>query len=133
MSLFGVDYSKKLLHVAVASVPEQREGEDAVVIHGLVFNPKEVFSKINTSAEQHYAELFRSNQIYRTVVVETEMGPGELVQMLCDKFSGECCIWIGGIIAPFSMDPSRVDELLQELVSQPESYTASGEKLRFAS
>ena len=132
MRLLTTDFSAKVLHVAVATKPSQLEFERMPAIHGIIYRPDAVFNKINTTSERLYGDLFAPGQIYQTVAVETEMGPGELGKMLEKKFKINYGLWVGGIIGSFTTDEVSAAELLNELVSNPQDYFTSEEKRVFA-
>ncbi len=132
MRFFGLDYSKKILHIAVATIPVKLEYEKKASIHGLVYRPDAVYNKVNTNSERLYEELFQPGQIYQTVAVETEMGPGELGLLLEKKFSINFGLWVGGIAGHFTADSAHVTRMLDDLVANPKRYLASKEKKIYA-
>lgn len=133
--MLSIDYSKKVLHIAVRkkTVKPSEPGHKGKKIHqGLVFNPFKVFAGINASAESYFAEFFTPSDEFWLVCVETEMGPAELRNLFDDKFQSRSRISIGGIVAPFEIEPIPLERLWSELAKNPKKFYRSKEKRKFS-
>ena len=127
--MFNLDYSKKVLHIVINTTPTTK---NRTLMHeGIIMLPDQVFSKINTSAEHYFAEFFKPGHQFKTACLETEMGPGELVTLLREKFNSETSSWIGGIIARFTIKPAYLDKLWTELTTKQKRFYKSKEKKTF--
>ncbi|MFA6554182.1 MAG: hypothetical protein WCS89_01610 [Candidatus Paceibacterota bacterium] len=121
--MLDVYFSKKMIHVAVNITPDETSKHQ-----GLIFSPKDVFSKINDRAEDWFAEFFLAGQQYKLVCLQTEMGPVELARVFEKHFGIKCSMIISGIIAPFSLKPANLDSFWQGLTQNTEQFSESKEK-----
>jgi len=118
------NFSKKVTHVAVSTVATKNK---TPVHKGLIFIPSEVFGKINETAEDYFSEFFLPGQ-YKLVCLTTEMGPGELGRVFQKRFGTECNMWIGGILAPFTIKSTDIEHFWKELTQNPKQFLKSKEK-----
>jgi hypothetical protein len=127
---FGVDYSQKVLHVAIAE-KAKKDGKK-ITLRGLVYYAPAAFSKVNTMAEQNYADFFKPGEAYRVLTVSTEMGPGEFAKVLKKKYKADHSWTIGGMTAGFSLPPAELDRLVKDIIESQASFRESAEKKIFA-
>ncbi|MES2215837.1 MAG: hypothetical protein V4481_00890 [Patescibacteria group bacterium] len=125
-----LDYSKKVLHIGICSNQTKEEG---VTVHqGLIFSPPAVFSKVNTHAEDIFAEFFLPQHQYRLTCLITEMGPGELVRVFDKKIGVIHSLTIGGMVAPFAVQPAKLERLWNLVTTKQHKLVTSREKKAFA-
>lgn len=125
--MFELDHSTKNLQVAVLDdIVENFKGNT-----GLVYDPKEIYSEVNTSSKTIFEDFFTSGKVYSLVSIKTQQGPGELCNVLKRDFGVEINSWIGGIIAPFRATEEQAKAIIEDLKRNPQKYFKSGEKLRY--
>jgi|SRR3989344_427194 len=121
-------YDSKVLHVGLRN-PTKRVGKNKD--NGLVYNPVQVYSKLNTTSEGMYEDFFKTGSEVTIFPVRTEQGPGELVKMLAKDFGVEYCMVVGGVAAPFRATPEQAVRLIEDLRQNPQKYFVSEEKKEF--
>lgn len=128
--MFWVDHAKKSLHIAIKTKGFKLDGK--MLFGGLIYDPSKVFNKLNELSEREFVEFFQAGAICNHTVLVTEMGPGELLNRLEEKFGISRALHIGGIIAPFSVREDRCDELWLSITKGRRAYMSSQEKKIFA-
>lgn len=126
--MFTVDYTPKILHVAIKGLEYRVVPTNSDSENGLIYMPENVFSKVNTTSERMYHDFFKKGESHIVIPLETEQGPGELVKTLNKEFGIEYCMVVGGITAPFSATQEQARNLLIELKNNPLKYFNSPEK-----
>ncbi len=116
------DFSKKTLVIVVSKETDENGQYD-----GLIYHQKSVFAKINVRSEEIYHDFFNKNPFFSIVSIETEMGPGELKNILAEKDFCKVGMHIGGIIAPIKV--KNREKILSEV--QKKIYQTSKEKKIF--
>lgn len=119
-----VDFSLKRLHIVVAEYPT----EDGPMLRGIVFDPRRIFDGHDPACVRRYHEFYARFMVYRTVVVETHMGPVELAGMLSrQNLYIRRGSYTGGVMADMLVHEDRLPEMVRDLQMNPEDYIRSEE------
>ncbi len=122
-SLFSIDYTEKTLQLAIRNFGEDKG-------RGLVYNPRQIYSKLNELSEHFYEEFFQPGD-FSIVSIRTRQGPGELAKILEREFGVESNFGIGGILAQINSTYEQAKKILDDLIANPKKYYESEEEKLF--
>ncbi len=123
------DYEPKVLHVGLRNPTKRVRKNDE---NGLVYNPIQVYSKLNIISERMYEDFFKTESEVVIFPVRTEQGPGELVKILAKDFGIEYYTTVGGVAAPFRATPEQAARIIEDLRENSKKYFDSEEKKEFS-